>query len=328
MSILVGVDLGATRIRVAMGDDEGIRATCYEETDRQHSARGITDQIARMIRTLLSGGFENSAIEAIGIGSIGPLDLSRGCIREPPNLPIKLIPLREPLRDEFGIPVYLVNDCAAAVLGEHVFGAGRGLENVVYVTISTGLGGGAIVDGHLLIGKDGNAVEIGHITVDPEGKMVCGCGCKGHWEAYCSGANIPKYTRYLLRGRDSEEVASSLLLKLSDGDPQRITAKILFEAARSGDEVSKWIVGRIGELNAIGFANLVNLFDPELITVGGSVTLKNPDMVLKPILRNIRKHTINRVPEIRLTPLGDKIVLHGALALAQRKGIGKNFRVI
>ena len=155
--------------------------------------------------------------------------------------------------------------------------------------------------------------------MDPEGTMICGCGCRGHWEAYCSGANIPNYAQYLLRGRDSKEVDSSLILKLSDDDPQRITAESLFKAASMGDNVSKWIVGSIGGLNAIGFAILVNLFDPELITVGGSVALKNQDMVLKPILRNIRRHTINIVPEIRLTPLGDEIVLHGALALAQQR---------
>ena len=316
MSVLVGVDLGATKVRVALGDENGMRASCYEETDKGHGAKGVADQIVKMIRSLLP---ETLALEAIGIGSIGPLDLSRGCVREPPNLPFKLIPLRKPLQEAFGVPVYLMNDCTVAVLGEYSFGAARGLENVVYVTLSTGIGGGAIVDGHLLIGKDGNAVEVGHLTVDPEGKMICGCGCRGHWEAYCSGANIPNYTRHLLSMRDAEELSSSLLLKLSEGDPQRITAENLFKAARNGDKVSKWIVERIGELNAIGFADLVNLFDPELITVGGSVALNNPDLILEPILRNIRKHTINRIPAIHVTPLGDEVVLYGALALAHQR---------
>ena len=315
MNLLIGVDLGATKIRVAQGSENGIRASCYEETDRQHGTRGIVDQIARMIRSLLP---ENAVPEAIGIGSIGPLDLSSGCIREPPNLPLKTIPLREPLKEEFGVPVYLMNDCTAAALGEHTFGAARGLANVVYVTISTGIGGGAMVDGHLLIGKDGNAAEVGHITVDPAGTMVCGCGCRGHWEAYCSGANIPNYARYLLSGRGVEEWSTSLLQALSGGNPQQITAESLFKAATNGDKVSEWIVERIGKLNAIGFADLVNLFDPELITVGGSVALNNPDLILEPILRNIRKHTINRVPEICITPLGDEVVLYGALALAHR----------
>jgi len=315
--VLVGVDLGATKVRAALGDEGGIMASCWEETDRRHGARGVTDQIIRMIRRLLSEEGDGSALKAIGVGSIGPLDLSKGCIRKPPNLPMRVIPLREPLQEAFGVPVHLLNDCAAAVLGEQFFGAGRGLEDLVYVTLSTGLGGGAIVDGHLLIGKDGNAVEIGHIVVDPEGEMVCGCGCRGHWEAYCSGANIPRYARHLLREREPEEVTSSLLLRLSDDDPQRITAEVLFEAARRKDEISRWVVEKIRELNAIGFADLVNLFDPELITVGGSVALKNPDLVLEPILEKIGQYTINRVQEIRLTPLGEEIVLYGALALVR-----------
>lgn len=319
MSLLIGVDLGATKVRVALGNESGIRASCYEKTDKNHSASGIIDQIARMIRSLLP---ENSFPGTIGIGSIGPLDLSSGSIREPPNLPFRFIPLKAPLEEEFGVSVCLMNDCTAAVLGEHTFGAARGSENVVYVTISTGIGGGALVDGHLLIGKDGNAVEAGHITVDPEGTMTCGCGCRGHWEAYCSGANIPNYTRYLLSRRDPEDWSTSLLKQFSGGDPQHITAEILFKAAKKGDKVSKWIVERIGELNALGFADLINLFDPELITVGGSVALNNPDLILEPILRNIRKHAINRVPEIRITPLGDEVVLYGALALAYRRVAG------
>jgi glucokinase len=106
-----------------------------------------------------------------------------------------------------------LNDCAAAVLGERHFGAGKGLENLAYVTLSTGLGGGAIVDGHLLIGKDGNAVEVGHITIDPGSSLICGCGSPGHWEAYSSGSNIPNFVKHSLRDDDK-----SLLLELTRGE--------------------------------------------------------------------------------------------------------------
>ena len=103
-----------------------------------------------------------------------------------------------------------------------------------------------MVDGNLLLGKDGNATEFGHITVDQKGEMICGCGCNGHWEAYCSEANIPSYTKYLLSKMNSENVASSLLYKLTYNDPQLITAKVLFESAKSGDKISKKIVIKIG----------------------------------------------------------------------------------
>ena len=199
-------------------------------------------------------------------------------------------------------------------MGERDFGAGRGVENLVYVTISTGIGGGVYVDGHLLIGKDGNAHEIGHITIDMEGRLQCGCGKRGHWEAYCSGMNIPNYVRLLLEGKDQKTVEKSLLMKLAGGYRQKITAKGLYDAAKAGDPLSKEFVEKIGELDAIGFANIINAYDPELITVGGTVTLKNPDLVMEPIHKHVEKYALNRLPEIRITPLGEDVGLYGALA--------------
>ena len=306
--IYAAVDIGATNIRVAYGDATGIKRKITEATDRNSGADGIAVQIIRMVRSLHIKG-----LAAIGVGSIGPLDLKAGCIAGTPNLPFRRIPVVAPLSEAFRVPVGLLNDCAAAVLGERAFGAGRGLENIAYVTLSTGLGGGAMVDGHLLVGKDGNAVEIGHLTIDPDSELVCGCGCRGHWEAYCSGRNIPNYAKLLMRGREAE---GSLLLELAGGDPEGITTEALFDAAVRGDALALWIVGKIGEVNAIGFADIVNAYDPELITVGGSIALGNPALILDPIVEKIGRHLINRRPEIRITPLGEDAVLYGALALS------------
>lgn len=306
--LCAAVDLGATNVRVACGDEIGIRKKIVEATDRSGGADGIAMQIIRMIRAL-----DVEDPNAIGVGSIGPLNLEAGCVVDTPNLPFRRIPVVDPLSEAFHVPVRMMNDCSAAVLGEQAYGAGRGLRNIVYVTLSTGLGGGAMVDGHLLVGKDGNAVEIGHLTIDPGSELLCGCGCRGHWEAYCSGSNIPNYARLLMRGREEE---GSLLLELAGGDPEGITAEALFAAATMGDALALWIVGKVGEVNAVGFADIVNAYDPELITVGGSIALRNPDLVLRPIHENIDRHLINRRPEIRITPLGEDAVIYGALALA------------
>ena len=308
--LYAAVDLGATNIRVAVGDEAGIRKKIVRRTDTSSGAEGITTQITNMIRTL-----HVEKIAAIGVGSIGPLNLDTGCVVDTPNLPFKKISIVNPLSEAFHVPVILMNDCSAAVLGEQAFGAGRGLRNIVYVTLSTGLGGGAIVDGHLLVGKDGNAVEIGHLTIDPASDLVCGCGCKGHWEAYCSGSNIPNYARLLMEGKEAE---GSLLFRLAGGDLEGITTEVLFAAASEGDPLALWIVDKIGEVNAIGFADIVNAYDPELITVGGSIALKNPAPILKPIKENIDRHLINRKPKIRVTPLGEDAVLYGALVLSMR----------
>jgi glucokinase len=181
------------------------------------------------------------------------------------------------------------------------------------VTLSTGLGGGAIVDDHLLLGKDGNAVELGHFTLEPDSNILCGCGSPGHWEAFCGGNNIPNFARIRIK---NVNLKGSLLNALIRGNPINLTAKILFDAASQGDTIALDIVEEIGKLNTIGFSNIVNAFDPEIITVGGSITLNNPDLVLSPIKQNISRYLINREPEIILTPLGENVVLNGALAIA------------
>jgi len=305
----IAVDIGATNIRVARGDESGMNRKLQETTDKANGSDGVSLQIVRMIREL------EEAPSAIGIGSIGPIDRSRGMITNTPNYPFKDIRVVEPLRAAFGAPLEIMNDCSAGVLGEHVFGAGRETENLFYVTMSTGLGGGAIVDGHNLSGKDGNAVEIGHLTIHPHSRIMCGCGCPGHWEAYSGGRNIPHFARTLLRGVNWRR---SLLGDLCGGDPETITTKMIFDAARQGDEHALMVVEEIGRVNAVGFANIVNAYDPEIITVGGSVALNNPDLVLGPIERLISRHVINRVPRIMLTPLGEDVVLYGALAAAMK----------
>ena len=292
---------------MATGDSEGIGEKIAEVTDRMNGPEGVSRQMIKMIRELVD------APRAVGVGSIGPIDLKRGMVTNTPNYPFDEIPVVEPLKDEFGVPVKMVNDCTAGVLGEHVYGAGKGIYNLFYVTFSTGIGGGAMVDGHVLIGKDGNAVEVGHLTIYPDGEMICGCGGRGHWEAYCGGMNIPRFARTLLQRRDWRR---SLLHVLCGGDAEAITMEMIFDVAKQGDDAALGVVDEVGRINAVGVADIVNAYDPKLITIGGSVALNNPDLILRPIRRYVAGRVINRLPEIMITPLGGDIVLYGALALA------------
>ena len=305
----IAVDIGATNIRVATGGSDGLHEKLSELTETRKGADGVSQQIIRLIGDVMDG-----KPESIGIGSIGPIDLDRGEITNTPNYPFNYTPVVRPLEEHFGVKARLVNDCAAAVLGEQRFGAGKGHSNLVYVTISTGLGGGAIVDDHLLQGKDGNAPEVGHITIDANSDIKCGCGSYGHWEAYASGSNIPRFALKLMKS----SWRRSLIADLIGGDIDLLTSKTVYDAAKQGDEVALSVVAEIGKINAVGFANITNLFDPELITVGGSIALNNPRLVLDPIRENFDKHLINRKPEIMVTPLGGDAVLIGALALAMR----------
>jgi len=305
----IAVDIGATNIRVATGGSDGLHEKLSELTETRKGADGVSQQIIRLIGDVMDG-----KPESIGIGSIGPIDMEKGEITNTPNYPFNYIPVTRPLEEHFGIKTRLVNDCAAAVLGEQRFGAGKECSNLVYVTISTGLGGGAIVDDHLLQGKDGNAPEVGHITIDANSDIKCGCGSYGHWEAYASGSNIPRFALKLMKSSWRRSLISDLI----GGDIDLLTSKTIYDAAKQGDEVALSVVTEIGKINAVGFANTTNLFDPELITVGGSIALNNPRLVLDPIRENIGKHLINRKPEIMVTPLGGDAVLIGALALAMR----------
>jgi glucokinase len=311
MRYAIGVDVGGTNCRAALGDENGhILDKLAEKVEKTSGQTGISQQIAAMITSLLTKA--SGTIEGIGIGSLGPLDLHEGTIIEAANLPgLQNVPLVEPVETKFGLPVCLLNDCSAAVVGEKYCGDGKGVDNLVYVTISSGIGVGVIVDGHLLFGKDGNVSELGHQTIDATDSRRCACGRWGHWEAYCSGRDIPQYVRELIT--HDQRAGKSLLMKLAE-TPDRLTAKLLYEAAKQQDALASEIVDKLGKLNAIGFANIINAYDPSLITVGGSVALNNPQLIIDPIKKYVGDYALNRIPEIKITSLGGDIVLHGAIA--------------
>jgi len=314
--LAIGVDIGGTNVRIALGDEEGhILAKLSEKTEKTKGPQGVSQQIIEMIRSIQARMTGARLIEGIGIGSSGPLDLKRGGLMKPTNIPYDFVPLVEPLKEELKLPTYLLNDCAAAVVGEKFYGVGKNHENLVYITLSTGIGGGVYVDGHLLAGKDGNAHEIGHLTIDYEGKLVCGCGRRGHWEAYCSGNGIPNFVRLILEEKKSSELKRCLLLRAIEADLNKITAKTVYDAAKADDPLSKEIVGKIGVLNAIGFACVIDAYDPSLTTVGGSIALNNMSLIIDPIKQHVEGHARNRVPEIIITPLGEDVGLYGGLAV-------------
>lgn len=300
--LAVGIDIGGTNLRVCLGDGKSkIKAKVSEKLNVENK-NSVVEQITRMINSM------GKDFSAIGIGSIGLLDLKKGELSNPVHIPYKNIPIVKQLKEEFNVPVFLVNDCDGGVIGEKVFGLGKNEHDLAYLTISTGIGCGVILNGRLLLGKDGNATEVGHITVDLEGKLKCGCGGYGHWEAYCSGRNIPNFVRLVAKNNP----------RLSS-----ITTERFFDKAKSKDKVALGIVDKIGEINAIGISNINAAYDVSLITIGGSVALKNRDLILNPIGKYLAKYSVNRLPKVILTALGEDAVLYGALALALNPSILK-----
>jgi glucokinase len=307
----LGVDVGGTNVRAAVANGDG---TLVGRADRSTPAGGsaVTDAMLDAVDDACgAAGIDPGDVAAAGIGSMGPLDRAAGTVVDPPNVdgggPI---PLVGPLRERLGTDaVTLHNDATCGAVAERE--AAGGIENLVYLTLSTGVGVGAVVDGDALVGEGGNAAEMGHVTVDPRGRMACGCGGDGHWEAYCGGRNVPRYAARLRRESD-DSVETDL-----PADPAAFSAADVFDRA-GDDDLAALVVERCGRWNAIGVAATVQAFAPARVVVGGAVALHNPGPVLDPIREAVPGRLSVDPPTIRLATLGADAVLRGALLIAER----------
>lgn len=298
----LAIDLGATRTRVAIVNQGGeiLRRTEYPTWTHGSTVESIASSIARTARALI---LEESGTHVFGAGVsvAGPVDVSRGVVMNPPNIPFKEIPIVAPLQEALHLPVRLANDCHAGVLGEMAYGRGCGREHVVYVTISTGIGAGVVENGRVLLGRGGNAAEIGHFTIDTTYSLECGCGHRGHWEGYASGRFIPRFFAAWSERRG--RVRSSF---------ER--AEDIFRAANEGNEDALAFVQELGRINARGISNIVVAYDPELIVLDGAVARLNRGLILPPILEHADRFL--PLPEIEFTALEGDAPLLGAAILA------------
>lgn len=313
MSRYLAVDVGASYLRASVASENlDVLGRGVERTPQGSSGETISDVLLRVVEKACDvAEIDPDAVDSVAIGSIGPLDQDAGAIVDPANVSgdASQIPLVRPLRTLLSTDqIVLLNDTTAGVIGEKYY-TDRASENMVYLTISTGIGAGIVVDGTVLSGHRGNVGEVGHLTIDPAGTMTCRCGGGGHWEAYCSGANIPRYAAKLHR----EGVAETELPVDDDG----FTAADVFDAVGE-DELADRLVERIARWNVIGVSNVVQAFTPSYIAVGGAVALNNGEAIVGPIRRRVSEHVMIDTPEIELTELGDEVVLKGALISAQR----------
>lgn len=298
----IAIDLGATNLRVALGNDRGrILVKLTEKTKHTGNHEAIARQILGLLRLILQ---TDTKVEGMGIAAVGPFDIAKKAIMHTPNIPIPIISLL-PLRT-IKKPMYLLNDASAAVLGEKYFGAGKNIDNLVYITISSGIGGGAIVDNHFLYGEEGNAVEIGHMVVDSTYNLPCTCGKgKGHWQSYASGKTIPAFCKFWLQQQKIAHV------------PFELTAAGILTAAEQGNKEALRFVQELSTISARALSNIIVAYSPKLITLGGSVVLHHPQLWLKSCPGKIDPFL--KVPVIKVTPLGEDIGLLGALAAVFHK---------
>ena len=303
--IAIAIDLGATYLRGATISKQGkiLYKVKIKTPHSGQSGQVITKKIVYLIKELINSQSDGSQIKGIGISSIGPIDYKKGAIINSPNIPFKKVPLLSPLRKKFNLPILLFNDCTSAVWGEKHFGAGKKFRNIVYITISSGIGGGAIVDGHLLFGKEGNAVEIGHFKIDTKYNLLCGCQKgRGHWEGYCSGNNLPRFFKFWLKKE-----------KINFPTKNIKTARDIFERARRKDKVILKFLKEIGKLNASGLNNVIVAYNPEIIILGGSVVLYNKKFIFPYFKLYLEKYLT--LPKIVVSPLKEEVVLFGSASL-------------
>jgi glucokinase len=308
---IIGVDLGGTRIRAARLDRQlNILERTETLTQSDQGSDAVVQRIIAEIRKVLPE--DASTVTGIGVSSPGPLDPKTGTIINPPNLPHwGYIPLGDELRNAFGLPVFVGNDANVAALAEVARGAARGYRHVIYVTLSTGIGCGIVIDGRLLLGRQGFAAEIGSIfmTINdpPEGL-----------EYLASGLGIAREAVERIRAGDE-----SLIQEMVHGDLQAVTGKIVGMAAQSGDRLAREVVEWAGRVIGLGLVSILHLFDPEILVIGGGVTSLG-DLILDPIWATIQKHVMT--PEywnglvITGPELGQDVSIYGAAALVITQG--------
>jgi len=263
MHIIIAVDIGGTQLRAATYKQDQIEPLAQKRVQTKASE---PDTFGRLVKLIEDIWPKNEKVDAIGVSSPGPLDPYNGIIMNPPNIKEwRDFPITTKLTEHFGIPSYLDNDGNLAGLGEWKYGAGRGHHNVLYLTISTGVGGGVIIDDRLLDGYHGLAAELGHTTVQADGPL-CGCGQPGHLESYSSGTGIERFVADQLKaGRES-------VLNPN----KKNSAHDISEAARQGDLLSIEAYQIAGKYLGVGVANFLHAFDPSIVIFGGGVSQSGP----------------------------------------------------
>jgi glucokinase len=318
---LVGIDIGGTKTIVGLADEHGNlidkkRLSTVLDLGREQ----MLDSINAAVWGLL-GEYHMSSEDLNGIGVCcgGPVDRERGILLTSPNMPgWDNAPVAKIFSDEFNAPTWIDNDATSATLAELVFGAGMNVRNFVYFTVSTGIGGGIVIDRKVYHGSTGNAGEFGHQVVLPDGP-ACPCGNNGCLESMSSGSSIAKRAR-----RECLDWPSTVLLHWVDGNPMLITAEHVSRGAAEGDEFSSYIWNQAMGYLGIGVANVVNALNPELVVIGGGVT-KAGDLLFDPVRQILEKRAVTGVSSVvGVVPaaLGDDVCVMGAIVHAmQRLGI-------
>ena len=313
---VVGIDIGGTKLATVVADNTGhilnkVRRPTLAERGPEYALQLLFDMVHETIEL---AGLERTTISAIGVSCGGPLDTETGIVYSPPNLPgWDALPLKAKLESEFQVPVIIENDANASALAEYRFGGGRGYNAVLYMTMSTGIGGGIVLDGQVYHGANDSAGEVGHQILLPDGPP-CGCGKRGCLEALCSGPAIARRAQAAVR---NEKTSATTLLDLADGRVEDVRSEHVLEAARQGDVLGLQLVEETGYYMGWGIANLVNILNPDIVLLG-TIAIAAGDLLLNPIRKTVSEFAMTRPAEaVKIAPaqLGEALGDLAAIAL-------------
>jgi len=310
--LAIGVDVGGTKVAAGVVDEQGVVIAKSRRPTPSTSPSDVEQTIADLVAELRA----SYDVTAVGIGAAGFIDAERSTVLFAPNLAWRDEPLRDEVAKLIGLPVVVENDANAAAWGEYRFGAGRGFDHLVCVTVGTGIGGGIVLDGRLYRGRYGIGAEFGHMQVVPNGRR-CGCGQRGCWEQYCSGRALLHEAREIA---DVRKDWGKRLLELGGGRPEGIEALEVTTAAQEGDPAALACFEAVGSSLGQGLADLASTLDPAVFVIGGGVA-DTGELLLAPARRAFAEHltgTTHRThAEIRLAALGNEAGMVGAADLAR-----------
>lgn len=317
MAKRIGIDVGGTNVKIALVDDNG--KIIYSNSVPTYAKMGYeytVNNIKQAIKDLMKEtNTTPSDIEGIGFDFPGQVDCKTGVVKLAPNIPGWVnVPIAQMIEDEFHIPTRIDNDVRCAALGELKFGAGRGCENFICITVGTGIGSGIVINGKVVRGATNAAGELGHIKLQMNGGPICGCGDTGCLEAFASGPAIVAMAQEYIKGGKSTKFRE--MAAVEGGE---ITPYMVAKAAEEGDPVAKKIFEIVGEYIGIGLTSVINLLNPERVIIGGGVA-ESGELLLGPIRKTIKERAMvvaGNAVEIVPAQLGNSAGVIGASMLIE-----------
>ncbi|RAG85397.1 ROK family protein [Streptacidiphilus pinicola] len=311
MGLTIGVDVGGTKIAAGVVDENGAilaRTRVPTPADPQWAVGAIADAIKQLR--------EEHEVVAVGVGAPGYIDRDRSTVLMAPNIAWENEPLKARIEDLVHLPTVVENDANAAAWGEFRFGAAASHQDMIMVTVGTGIGGGIVIEGRMHRGSFGVAGEIGHLNMVPDG-LPCGCGSKGCWEQYGSGRALRRYGR---EAAATDPVRGKRLLELNEGVAETITGSQITQAAQEGDPMALDVYDELADWLGRGLADLASLFDPAVFVLGGGVS-DSGRLLLDPVAKAFEKYVIGGVhrprAEVVLATIGSAAGIIGAGDLAR-----------